>query len=285
MFSTQSCTRARRPRAWFPSDNYPRSRVKLAVVKTSPSTCKRAKELKTVRLRRFVPAVFAILFAVSPTSAQTQQTYIGRYDAYIGYADINSPDLGLNESGFHTQGGINLRRWLSVGGDYSIGWGSQLLTTNLLPAALQAQVNAAQQGYIEQGYLPTNYRLAVPTDAFTETFAFGPQLVDRHYSRVSLFLRPSLGALRERATPNPADSFQKVIVAGLAPAGFKLDWTGFYGVGGGGEVALTPHIGLRMQLDAVYNHPFNDILANGRWTFRTSVGTSFHFGRNIAAAK
>jgi hypothetical protein len=232
-----------------------------------------------------LPIVLLAALAVFTSAAPAQQTHIGRYDAYAGYTDINSPDLGLNESGFHTQGGINLRRWLSLGGDYSLGWGSQLLTTNLLPAALQAQVNAAQTGYIQAGFLPANYHLAVPTDAFTQTFALGPQLVDRHYSRVSLFLRPSLGALRERATPNPADPFQKVIVAGLAPAGFKLDWTGFYGVGGGGEIALTPHIGLRMQLDAVYNHPFNDILANGRWTFRTSVGTSFHFGRNIAAAK
>lgn len=227
----------------------------------------------------------AALAAFGAASAQAQQTYIGRYDAYVGYADINSPDLGLNESGFHTQGGINLRRWLSVGGDYSIGWGSQILTTNLLPAALQAEVNAAQQEYIYLGYLPANYHLAVPTDAFTQTFAFGPQLVDRHHARFTLFLRPSLGALRERATPHAADAFQTVIVGQLAPAGYKLDWTGFYGVGGGGEVALTHHVGVRMQMDVVYNHPFNDILADGRWTFRTSVGPAFHFGRNTAAGK
>ena len=238
--------------------------------------------MKTIALR-FV--IFAALAALASASAPAQQTYIGRYDAYVGYADINSPDLGLNESGFHTQGGINLRRWLSVGGDYSIGWGSQLLTTNLLPAALQAQVNGAQQQYIALGLLPASYHLAVPTDAFTETFAFGPQVVDRHHARLTLFLRPSLGALRERATPNAADAFQKVIVAQLAPAGYKLDWTGFYGVGGGGEIALTQHIGVRMQMDAVYNHPFNDILANGRWTFRASVGPAFHFGRNIASGK
>jgi hypothetical protein len=224
----------------------------------------------------------AALAAFASSSAHAQQTYIGRYDAYAGFVDINSPELGLNENGFHTQGGINLRRWLSVGGDYSIGWGSQLLTTDLLPAALQTQVNAAQAGYIQAGLLPANYHLAVPTDAFTQTFAFGPQLVVRHFSRLTLFLRPSLGALRERATPNPADAFQKVIVGQLAPAGYKLDWVGFYGAGGGGELALTQHIGLRMQLDAVYNHPFNDILANGRWTFRTSVGTAFHFGSNHA---
>ena len=180
---------------------------------------------------------------------------------------------------------MNPKRWLSFGADYSAGSGSQLLTTNLLPAALQAQINAAQAGYIALGLLPQTYHLAVPTDASTQTFAFGPQLADRHYSRLTLFVRPSLGALRERAVPPPADPFQKVIVAQLAPAGFKLDWTGFYGLGGGGDFALSKHVGVRAQMDFVYNHPFNDILANGRWTFRYSIGPSFHFGSNAASAR
>ena len=81
--------------------------------------------------------------------------------------------------------------------------------------------------------------------------------------------------------PYPADGFQKVIIAQLAPAGYKRDWTGFYGIGGGGDLTLTRHLGLRAQIDFVYNHPFNDILANGRWTFRYSVGPSFRFGRNV----
>jgi hypothetical protein len=227
-------------------------------------------------------ACTVIFFASCAITAHAQQTYVPRSDVYAGFADINSPKLGLNEHGFHLQAGINPRRWYSLGGDYSVGWGSQLLTTDLLPANLQAEINAAQAGYIALGYLPANYHLAVPTDAFTQTFAFGPQLADRHFSRVTLFLRPSLGALRERAVPHPADAFQAVVVSQLAPAGFKLDWTGFYGVGGGGDIAVTKHFGLRMQMDAVYNHPFNDILASGRWTFRFSVGPSFHFGRNMA---
>ena len=231
-------------------------------------------------------AVVFLLAAFLPVSAFAQQKDISRYDVYVGFADIDSPALGLNEhNGFHTQAGINLRRWLSMGGDYSIASGHEILTTDLLPAALQAQINAGQAQYIKFGLLPAGYHLAVPTDAGTQTFAFGPQLAFRHFSRTTLFLRPSLGALRERAVPHAADAFQKVIVGELAPAGFKLDWTGFYGVGGGADFALTRHLGLRAQMDLVWNHPFNDILADGRWTFRYSVGPSFHFGRNIASAK
>jgi hypothetical protein len=251
------------------------------VATTTQASFTRANQLRNVRFL-LVAASLAVFFAFLTTRTRAQQAYIGRYDVYAGFADIDSPMLGLNEHGFHLQAGMNPRRWLSFGGDYSVGWGSQLLTTNLLPTALQTQINTAQAGYIALGLLPANYHLAVPTDAFTETFAFGPQLADRHYSRLTLFVRPSLGALRERAIPHPADPFQTVIVKQLAPAGFKLDWTGFYGVGGGGDFALTKHVGIRAQMDFVYNHPFNDILADGRWTFRYSVGPSFHFGSNTA---
>jgi hypothetical protein len=241
------------------------------------------KNLKIAIPSLLAGTALALLFASLGFSAHAQQSYVGRYDVYAGFADIDSPMLGLNEQGFHAQAGINPRRWLSFGADYSEGTGSQILTTNLLPAALQATVNAAQAGYIAAHLLPANYFLAVPTDAATQTFAFGPQISDRHYAKFTLFIRPSLGALRERAVPHAQDAFQTVIVGQLAPAGFKLDWTGFYGVGGGAEVAVSKHFSIRGQMDLVYNHPFNDILADGRWTYRYSVGPSFHFGRNMAA--
>ena len=228
-------------------------------------------------LRYSIAAAFLLTIRTS-----AQQDYISRYDIYTGFVDIDSPALGLNEQGFHAQAGINPRTWLSFGGDYSVATGSEILTTDLLRATLQAQIKAAQAQFTALGLLPANYRLAVPTDASTHTFALGPQLACRRYTNLTLFVRPSLGALRERVVPHPADGFQKIIVAQLAPAGFKRDWTGFYGIGGGGDLTLTRHLGLRAQIDFVYNHPFNDVLANGRWTFRYSVGPSFRFGRNMA---
>ena len=228
------------------------------------------------------------LFAVAGITAGAQQVmhapaqnYVSRYDIYTGFTDIDSPALGLNQKGFHAQAGINLRRWLSMGGDYSVASGDEILTTSLLSADLQAKVNGAQAGYIKAGLLPPNYVLMVPTHAHTQTFAFGPQLVFRHFSKATLFLRPSLGAIHERATPTKTDPFETVIVGQLAPAGFKADWTGFYGAGGGVDFALSKHLGVRAQMDAVYNHPFDDLLASGRMTYRYSVGPSFHFGRDV----
>jgi hypothetical protein len=230
-------------------------------------------------------AALAVLFAFPATTAHAQQAYVGRYNVYAGFADIDSPMLGLNEQGFHAQAGINPRLWLSFGADYSEGHGSQVLTPNLLPAALQATIATEIAGLEQLHELPAGYQLAVPATAATQTFAFGPQFSDRHYAKFTLFIRPSLGALRERAVPysNPADPFEEGVVASLAPAGFKLDWTGFFGVGGGAEVAVCKHLSIRGQMDVVYNHPFNDILADGRWTYRYSVGPSFQFGRNVAA--
>ena len=246
----------------------------------------RAKTLDNVISRLLAAAVVTVLLAFSVNPALAQQSYVGRYDVYTGFADIDSPMLGLNEQGFHAQAGINPRRWLSFGADYSEGTGSQILTPNLLPVALQTTIDNEITGLVAAKQLPANYQLFVPATAATQTFALGPQLAYRHYAKLTLFLRPSLGALRERAVPykNPTDPFEEGVVASLAPAGFKLDWTGFYGVGGGGEVAVSKHLSIRGQMDMVYNHPFNDILADGRWTYRFSVGPSFHFGRNMAAS-
>jgi hypothetical protein len=230
-----------------------------------------------------IASVASAILSLAGAYAHAQQNYVGRYDLYAGFTDIDSPALGLNQNGFHTQIGFTPKTWYSVGFDYSVASGSEILTPSELPAALQAQVAAAQAGYTAAGLLPPTYKLMVPTDAYTQTFAFGPQYINRHFSKLSLFVRPSLGALRERAVPRPAtDPFQKAIIAQLAPAGFKRDWTGFYGFGGGGDFLITKNFGVRAQIDIVHNHPFDDILARGRWTYRYSVGPSFHFGKNVA---
>lgn len=237
-----------------------------------------------IALSRVLSLILLLAAPFAHESAHAQQATISRYDVYTGFTSINSPALGLSQPGFHTQAGVNMRPWYSLGFDYSVGSGSEILKPDLLPSALQAQIAGAEELYTAEGLLPAGYQLAIKTDAFTQTFAAGPQLMYRHFEKATFFIRPSLGALRERATPHPSDAFATLIAQQLAPAGSKLDWTGFYGVGGGSDYRVTRHFGIRAQMDVVYNHPFNDILANGRWTFRYSVGPSFHFGHNILKA-
>jgi hypothetical protein len=157
------------------------------------------------------------------------------------------------------------------------------LTPGLLPVALQQQLGA-QLGYLASvGAIPPGYALRVPANAVTNSFAIGPQLAYRHLKHATIFIRPSIGAIREGATPKPADPIAAAIATQLVPAGYKRDWQGFYGVGAGFDILLTKHLALRTQADYVYDHLFNDLLKDGRWTTRFSFGPCFNFGRNIKA--
>lgn len=221
-----------------------------------------------------------ILIILAPT-ALSQQTYVTRYDLYGGYALLDSPRVGLFENGFQTQIGVRPRTWYSLGFDYSYSRGTLTVTPDLLPTALQQQL-AAQLGMLAQaGLLPPGYRLVVPAKSVSQSFAMGPQLAYRHFKHLTLFVRPSIGAIREAATPTPNDPIAKIIVAQLAPTGKKIDWQGFYGFGYGFDVILTHHFAVRAQSDLVWDHLFNDILRDGRWTVRFSIGPCLNFGKNI----
>jgi hypothetical protein len=231
---------------------------------------------------RIAPAPpLLVSFLLLASAASGQQTYVSRYNAYFGYAYLKSPNVDLNENGFHLQVGYDARTWLAMGFDYSISSGDLTLTPNLLPTALQQQLAGVLAQLAAAGELPPNYTLAVPSHSKTQTFAAGPQLEFRHFTHVTFFVRPSLGAIHETATTEPADPIATLIVQQLAPSGKKQDWQGFYGGGGGLDISVSKHFALRMQVDVVYDHLFNDILKDGRRTIRFSVGPSFNFGKNI----
>ena len=228
----------------------------------------------------FWPACLVLIFA---SNVSAQQTDIKQLEIYSGFTYFETPAFNLAERGYHLQAGYNARRWVGLGFDYSIVTGHNSLTTNLLTPAYQAQIDALLALLKEEGVIPPNYQLSVPTDNTTYTLAAGPQLVYRHYIPFTLFVRPSIGAIHETATPRPTDPVSTAIVMGLVPSGKKTDWTGFYGFGGGFDWNATSHFGLRAQVDLVHNHLFSDLLEDGRWTTRLSIGPVFRFGRNIAA--
>ena len=231
------------------------------------------------RALRFT-APFALLLLAFP--AFSQQDYVTRFDAYGGYAFLDSPHINLFENGFATQIGFRPKTWYSVGFDYSISTGDLSLTPDLLPTALQQSLGAKLGQLAAAGMLPPGYKLEVPVHSRTQTFAVGPQLAYRHFMKTTLFLRPLFaGAIYEQATPKPADPIASAVVAQLAPSGHKTDTTWFLGFGGGFDVLLTHHFAVRTQADLVYDHLFNDLLKDGRWTVRFSIGPAFNFGPNI----
>lgn len=237
--------------------------------------------MRSTKLVRVTVNCLLVCAFISFWPAYAQQSYVSRYDVFTGYSFLTSPKIDLTANGFHIQAGFRPRTWYSIGFDYSNFWGDLTLTPNLLPTELQQQL-AKQLAYLAAiGKLPAGYSLVVPASSRTQTFAFGPQVAFRHWKTVTPFLRPSLGAIYEEATPKPGDPIAAAIVNQLSPEGKKTDWQGFYGVGGGFDVNVSKHVALRFQADWVWDHLFNDILADGRQTVRFSVGPAFNFGRNI----
>jgi hypothetical protein len=240
---------------------------------------------KTARTITPLSLIFLLLLLLGTGRSHAQQDYVGRYDIYNGYAALIAPNIDLTTRGYHFQGGWNQRTWLSEGFDYSVTTGHTELTPDLLPTALQQQLAQQILQLIKAGLIPPTYQVYVPVDSNTQTFAAGPQFNYRKFQRVTFFIRPSLGAVHETATPHPHDFVTTAIAQELVPSGKKSDWTGFYGFGGGYDLNATKHIAIRMQTDVVYFHVFNDLLKDGRWDFRWSVGPTFHFGGNIRPLK
>jgi len=234
-----------------------------------------------------IPKRILVLFSLFLTATITcaaQQEYVGRYNIYTGFSDLSSPGLNsLNQVGVNLQAGGNVNRWLAGGFDYSVQSGDTSLTANLATPQLQAQLAALAVQFAQAGLIPPGYTLRIPLHAFTQTITAGVQLEYRHFSRTTLFIRPSLSAFRITATPHPnsQDPYAVTVSSFLAPGGSLTDWTGAYGAGGGMDFNFSKHVGARFQLDATWNHPFNSILANGFWSYRYSVGPAFHFGSNV----
>ena len=232
-------------------------------------------------MTKSVSVLAFLLLLVSPNRVFGQQDYVGLFDLYNGFAWFSSPSANLTQRGYHLQAGINVRTWLAVGFDFSVVQGNVTLVPYLLKPSLQAQIGGQVVALERAGRLPPGYQLAVGTASISRTFAAGPQWEYRHFRRVTLFAHPSIGAIREAATPHPSDALTTAIVRQLAPSGTITDWQPFYGLGGGFEVNFLRHGGIRFQADFVHNDLFSNILKDPRNTVRVSVGPALHFGRNI----
>jgi hypothetical protein len=244
--------------------------------------------LASCSLRRTTIVTLGIfLFLSFPLAGQ--QSYVTRFDAYGGYAFLNSPAINLFEHGFASQVGFRPKTWLSFGFDYTIASGDLSVRPDQLLPSLQAQLQAGIAAGIKAGLLPPNYpygSLSVSAHSRTQTFAVGPQLAYRHFSKATLFFRPVYaGIIHETVTPQPQDAVIKALVSGLISTPTKSDNVFFIGFGGGFDVLFSHHFAWRTQGDLVYDHLFSDLLKDGRFTTRFSTGPAFNFGPNIVKKK
>jgi hypothetical protein len=240
----------------------------------------------------------ALLFSLS-VCAFAQQDYVGRYDFFTGFSYLNSPKLDLQQRGFNTQLGVNLRRWVAFGFDYSIQEGRASLVPSDLKPSYATLVNntllAAQLGLVPgfpAAAVPPGYVLYAPFDATTQTFTAGPQLNFRHFKKVTLFVHPSIGAIHENISVNSHDLFTRLVLlpglttppplgAGILKTTKPNDTTYFYGFGGGADFNATKHIHIRADVEFVHVYLFSDLLADARNSVRLSVGPTFNFGKNV----
>ena len=205
--------------------------------------------------------------------AIAQQDYVPRYDAFAGFSYLNSPKLNLVERGFDGEFGINLNCWLALGGDYSIFTGHSDIRASDLKPALQIQLIPL---------LPLlGPNPAVPFDSTTYTFTFGPQINFRQLKWITLFIRPAIGGMHEKATLKPNTPVLALVTAQLAPSGQKTDLKPFYGIGSGFDINATKHFGIRFAADFVHVNLFDDLLNEGRNSLRLAIGPTFRFGRNV----
>lgn len=209
------------------------------------------------------------IFLCLPAAAQ--QTDINRYTLFTGFDYMISPARNLTERGFEGDFGVTVRPWLGLGGDFSAigdavisGAGTINGSETVFAPLLQANgINPAA--------------LNVPFRSTTYTFAAGPQFYFRKWEKVTFFARPGFGGIHEIAditVPPPyAQLFQQ-----LGVKTHQLDSQWFIGLGGGFDLNVSRHVGLRFATDWVNTHLFSNILVPRQNYWRFSTGPTFRWG-------
>ena len=224
-------------------------------------------------------------FLLLSLSCFAQQDYIARYSAFTAFSYLSTPSLNLTQRGFDGDFGVNVRPWLTLGGDFSYNSGS----SSILPGYLSSSAQAKLAPIIP--LLPPGFVVAVPYSTTTYTYEAGPQFNYRKEKKFTYFARPALGALHSNFNAQPGACQQPQlhcqailtqIVTGLVgPSLSKSDTVVFYGFGGGMTWEMTHAFGIRIAADYVRYNFFSDLLNGSRGSVRVTVGTKFNFGKNI----
>lgn len=228
-------------------------------------------------MRRSTLSLLLLFLSLSIGTCFSQQTEILRYSAFTAFSYLSTPSLNLVQRGFDADFGVNMRSWLTLGGDFSYQNGHSTLLPSNLNAATQAKL-APFVPIFQQLGIP----IAVPFNGTVYTYEAGPQFNYRRLKHFTFFARPALGALHVTVEAKPNNPYIAQIVSGLLNGSTKSsDTVVFYGFGGGITWEATPHFGIRVATDLVHYNFFSNILDGGRNSVRVTVGTKVSFGKNI----
>lgn len=210
--------------------------------------------------------LFLAVIACAPVSAQ--QDYIPRYDAFTGFSYMVTPDRNLLQRGFNGSFGVNVRRWLALGGDFSY-----------LTGSISINPEETSLGPVIGPSIPPGVVIGVPVNTHTYSFAVGPQLNWRRWDRVTLFVRPGFGGFHESADLDIPPALNQLLAArGLPPLTSPMtNTTYFYGGGVGFDVNATKHVGFRFSADYARTHLFSNLLGLQN-NLRFSIGPTWKWG-------
>jgi hypothetical protein len=215
---------------------------------------------------KFLCLLLATLTAFS-LAAAAQQQHVNRFDWFTGYSHLSAPSAELQQNGFNTSFGINAKRWLGLGADFSVFSGD-------------GKINIADTkvaGNIALVVPPGTILPKIPFSATTIEFAAGPQFNFRHFEKVTIFVRPGFGLLHERAELHIPQNLLPLLPLLPGISSKMTDTTYFYGAGGGIDINASKHVGVRFSVDYVRTPLFSDLLET-RNAVRFSVGPTWKWG-------
>jgi hypothetical protein len=212
--------------------------------------------------------------------ALAQQPDINRFTLFTGFDYMISPARNLTERGFEGDFGVTVRPWLALGADFSF------LGDGIISGA--GTINGSETVYAPiliaaagQGLpVPPPSQINVPFTSQTFTFAAGPQFYLRKWKKITLFARPGLGGIHERAniTLPPKLGTLLTLLGAQVPSAHQTDTTLFFGAGGGFDVNLSRRVAFRFAADWVNTHLFSNLLTGRQNYVRLSMGPTFRWG-------
>jgi len=221
-------------------------------------------------------ALFCGVIILVCLPAIAQQTDINKYTLFTGFDYMISPARNLTERGLEADIGYTARPWLGLGFDFGA------LGSDVFSGA--GTISGGETVYaplVNQVLGPgAADAIHVPFKSTTYTFAAGPQFYIRKFEKVTFLARPGLGGIHETADITfPQDLgllFQTLHLT--PPNSHQVDTEFFFGFGGGFDVNVSKHIGVRFAADWVNTHLFSNLLTPRQNYIRFSLGPTWKWG-------
>lgn len=226
-------------------------------------------------------ALFCVLAMFVCLPALAQQTDINRYTLYTGFDYLISPARNLTQRGFDVDFGVTAKPWLGLGGDFSASGNAIISGGGTINGSETVYAPTLTAAHAENPLVPLPNMITVPFKSTTYTFAAGPQFYIRKWKKITFLARPGLGGIHESADltfpPGLGGLFELLNIP--PPKSNQSNLTWFVGLGGGFDLNLSRHVGLRFTADWINTHLFSNLLTDRQNYARFTIGPTWRWGQ------